>query len=705
MLLVVVFIAAAIAGLAALSSGRVVSEARHQTVMENESRALNQAYGRIHFAMNVVNNSAYDDENHNLEIRNALAAPIPHATDAPEWLLDPEEVEHGLIDPSQVRVYRARDYVKRLQKLQGEYIEDVDPLGLSDKYFVLEALGQSGDTVRLVSALVRENEPFSSFVFFQNNHTLGISGAPRGLIHGNTNIAFYFADGRYDDSVSSVGGFEYRAGATRDNTAIRNGNPSAKEINLEEVDFEELKLKANAFVGEPGLDAEIKFFGDGKIRITPYTPPRYELVITEETHTVITGYEEVTYTTTMQVQVGTTTEQRTRQVVVGYETETYTVEVPVYEDQEITKTRQVPIYELQTVTRTRWVKVFVPYDTGGDAGGGTTVGDSGEGILGEYVWVEEEYQTEENVLVGFETETYTVTEPVQVGSTTEERTRQVPIYETQIYTVEVPVYETQEVEVTEDQPIYKTFTKTKEHWEYQPPVALGDQHVWVDETPGTIYIDGRITSVEGELNGRVTIVGNEKVRITGDIKYVDDKGQNAMVNGGSVTEPYARNSEYNGDSVLGIIARDDVLFTWEMPDRAEVNATLMSVEGRVGADGLWIDPEGNPVKDSSAARKALLTEEEQAIEANYDKSGNYRTRPFVKSSLRRLGGLISNDRIIETFIRARNDGTAYVDAGFKRGAMRYDYNLRFNPPPNFVEIPRPVLSYFAPVLSVRDEDT
>ncbi|MHC4225302.1 MAG: hypothetical protein ACYSUN_15035, partial [Planctomycetota bacterium] len=403
MLLVVVFIAAAIAGLAALSSGRVVSEARHQTVMENESRALNQAYGRIHFAMNVVNNSAYDDENHNLEIRNALAAPIPHATDAPEWLLDPEEVEHGLIDPSQVRVYRARDYVKRLQKLQGEYIEDVDPLGLSDKYFVLEALGQSGDTVRLVSALVRENEPFSSFVFFQNNHTLGISGAPRGLIHGNTNIAFYFADGRYDDSVSSVGGFEYRAGATRDNTAIRNGNPSAKEINLEEVDFEELKLKANAFVGEPGLDAEIKFFGDGKIRITPYTPPRYELVITEETHTVITGYEEVTYTTTMQVQVGTTTEQRTRQVVVGYETETYTVEVPVYEDQEITKTRQVPIYELQTVTRTRWVKVFVPYDTGGDAGGGTTVGDSGEGILGEYVWVEEEYQTEENVLVGFET--------------------------------------------------------------------------------------------------------------------------------------------------------------------------------------------------------------------------------------------------------------------------------------------------------------
>ena len=49
------------------------------------------------------------------------------------------------------------------------------------------------------------------------------------------------------------------------------------------------------------------------------------------------------------------------------------------------------------------------------------------------------------------------------------------------------------------------------------------------------------------------------------------------------------------------------------------------------------------------------------------------------------------------------DGTAYVDAGFKRGSMRYDFNLRFNPPPNFVEIPRPAVAAFVPVFFNRDD--
>ena len=86
--------------------------------------------------------------------------------------------------------------------------------------------------MRLVSALVRENEPFSSFVFFQNRATLGISGAPRGLTHCNERIAFYFPNGNYVDSVSAVDGFEYVAGATEANTAVRNGNPSAARIEL-----------------------------------------------------------------------------------------------------------------------------------------------------------------------------------------------------------------------------------------------------------------------------------------------------------------------------------------------------------------------------------------------------------------------------------------------------------------------------------------
>jgi hypothetical protein len=704
MLIVVIFIATAIAGLAALTAGRVVTETRAQTVMEDESRAYVEAYGQIHLAMNVVNNSAYNDQNHNLVIRDAIASPTTDLDDSAPWLQDPEGVSHGLIEGTDVRVYRGRDYINRLQKLKGEPLEDVDPFGDSDSYFVLEALGISGDTLRMVSALVRENEPFSSFVFFQNQHTLGISGAPRGLIHANTDVAFYFPDGRYVDTVSSVGGFEYRAGATPENTTLYDGNNAAKAINLEDVNFDELRAKSDLYVGEPGLDAEIKLFPDGKVRITPYTPPRYEEVEVTYTKEVLLGYEEKTYTVTEQVQVGTTTETRTRNVIVGYTTETYTVEVPVYEDQEVTKTRQVPIYETQTVTCTRWIKVFVPYDTGGESTGGTTVGDSGDGVLGEYQWVEEQYDCVKDVLVGYETETYTVTEQVQVGTTTEERTRQVPTYETETYTVEVPVYEEQTREVTETVPIYNTITKTRTEHKYVPPIALGDQHVFVDDVAGTVYIDGRVTSLAGELNGRLTIVANEKVRITDDIRYVDDNGQTTMLNGSSTNEPYVRNPDYTGSSVLGVLARDDIVFTSGMPDRAEINATLMSVEGRVGTDGLWIDADGNPVKDSWWARKQILTPEEFDKELSYDKSGNYRTRPFVKDSLRRIGGLISNERIIETFIQARKDGTAYVDAGFKRGAMRYDFNLQFNPPPNFVEIPRPVVAAFVPVFFVRNND-
>ena len=268
----------------------------------------------------------------------------------------------------------------------------------------------------------------------------------------------------------------------------------------------------------------------------------------------------------------------------------------------------------------------------------------------------------------------------------------------------MPVYEEQETTITEEVPIYNEITKTKTTREYQPPIALGDEQVWVNDTEGTVYIDGRVTSLEGDLNGRLTIVANEKVRITDSIQYVDDEGDAAMLNGNTTSDPYTRNPDYNGTSVLGVLARDDVVFTWEVPNYAEINATLMSVEGRVGTDGLWIDADGNIVEDSWWARKQLLTQEEFEKERAYDRSGNYRTRSFVKDSMRRIGGIISNNRIVETFIRARSDGTAYVDAGFKRGAMRYDFNMRNNPPPNFVEIPRPVVTAFVPVFFNRGDD-
>jgi len=732
-LVVVLFIAAAIGALAALSSGRVVTEIRHQKILENESLALTDAYAQLQLAMNVVNTSGYTDENRNVQLLNSMAGDYGgtiggEPESAQDWLRDPTGIQHGKVDGTDVRCYLGRDYIQRLAALKGETPQEVDPTGTSQSYYVLESAGRAGDTIRVVSALVRENEPFSSFVFFQNRHPLGISGSPRGLIHSNNKIEFYFPDGNYVDSVSAVTGFAYEAGANPGNTNVASGNPEGEPINLEAVDFTALKAKANTFVGTAGLDAEVKFYADGRMRIKQYTPPRFEEVEHSWTGDVHTGWTTETVTEVQAIQVGTVQEERTRTIVTGYDTVTYYVDVPVYEDQvvqrsredpvyedqQVEKSRQVPIYELQTVTKTRWVQVFVPYDDGTDAGGGTAIGGDG-GVPGEYEWVQEEYQTEENVLVGYNTEIYYETESVQVGTTTvtwdetiqvqvgtvqEERTRDDPIYGTENYYVDVPVYEDQDVEVTNDVPVYEERTYTWFETEFFPPVFQNETYIELGEAANTVYIDGRVTRLYGDVHGRATLIANEKVRVTGSLRYVDDQGDTAMLHGDVYNQPYQRNVDYNGDSVLGVIARDDILFTHDMSDESEINATLMSSTGRVGIDGFAITEEGEPTENWRLG----LSDAENLKEDAYQWT-NYETQRFVKDSLRRIGGLISNDRILETYIRPRSDGTSYVDAGFKRGQMRFDFNLMFNPPPNFVEVPRPVQISVAPIYFMRDNDS
>ena len=148
---VILFIAIAIAALAAISSSRVVSETEHQKVLEQESRAYNEAYSQLQLALNVVNTSVYTEENKNVEIRNAVgglnggtAGGDPDSKEV--WLQDPSGVVHGKIQNTDVRVYRGRDYIKRLSQLKGNTVADVDPDGKSDSYFVLESSGRSGST-------------------------------------------------------------------------------------------------------------------------------------------------------------------------------------------------------------------------------------------------------------------------------------------------------------------------------------------------------------------------------------------------------------------------------------------------------------------------------------------------------------------------------------------------------------------------------
>ena len=199
-------------------------------------------------------------------------------------------------------------------------------------------------------------------------------------------------------------------------------------------------------------------------------------------------------------------------------------------------------------------------------------------------------------------------------------------------------------------------------------------------------------------------VANDDATLAGLSRItVDDNGNTAMLNGNDYTKSYTRNPAYEGRSTLGVIAREDVLMTKLMPDSAEINATLMSVNGRTGIDAFWADDTGELHVDNSANRETYLTAEQRDLERAYDKYWTYKTQPFVKDSMRRIGGIVSNNRVMETYVTTRSDGTSQVSAGFKRGAMKYDINLLFNPPPNFVEVPRPVLTTFLPVLLVYNE--
>ncbi|MHC4409268.1 MAG: hypothetical protein ACYS0F_09715 [Planctomycetota bacterium] len=285
------------------------------------------------------------------------------------------------------------------------------------------------------------------------------------------------------------------------------------------------------------------------------------------------------------------------------------------------------------------------------------------------------------------------------------KTREVPIVETVDKTREEPVYELQMVDEEYKVNDYETITEIWYEEVFIGPELIETHSLTLaDGTGSTMYIDGRITMVEGDLGGRLTIVANESVRVTGDIQYVDADGDTAMSNGTSSdwTQKYQRNSEYQGDSTLGIIARDDIVFTHNVPDRTEVNGTLMSVAGRVGIDGFVTMDDGDLVVSSSKSRNQYMTQEQKDAWRAYQRT-KYYEKQFQKTAIRRIGGVISNNRILDTWIRTK-DGVSEVQYGFVSGNMQFDINLLFNPPPNFVEVPRPVLSYFVPIMLVRDNN-
>ncbi|GIW73280.1 MAG: hypothetical protein KatS3mg102_2822 [Planctomycetota bacterium] len=121
---------------------------------------------------------------------------------------------------------------------------------------------------------------------------------------------------------------------------------------------------------------------------------------------------------------------------------------------------------------------------------------------------------------------------------------------------------------------------------------------------GLIYVEGPITSLKGDIAGRLTIATLDRVDITGKIRYVDADGDPAYllyrygepVPGGD-TPPgvawsaaagysYEQNPAYDPavPSTLGIMALNDITVTSAAPYNMELHAAIFSSQGNWHCD-------------------------------------------------------------------------------------------------------------------------
>jgi len=181
-------------------------------------------------------------------------------------------------------------------------------------------------------------------------------------------------------------------------------------------------------------------------------------------------------------------------------------------------------------------------------------------------------------------------------------------------------------------------------------------------TNGVLYIPGDITKLEGTLDGRLTIATPGETTITGSLRYVDSNGEPAYSNGLTTdpeNNPYEPNPDYSGDAVLGVIAVGDILYSHSVPEYMEINGAFFSSTGRYGLPGLTFTSDGR-------------------YATGYDSS-------FRKTSLRRLGGIVTDKRIVSTVV----NWSGTVLSGFDHSHSVFDPRMISVPPPHFLSIDRP----------------
>ncbi len=642
---------------------------------QNSQQALYNAYGDLALAQMQIANSGYDS-GRNLVLRDALTS--------------------GFVDGT------------------GVEVTELIPDGF---WFLLTARETFDGGERVVEQLVREIDSFASYNLFVAEHPVGISGEPVGAIHTNRDLQFYFPDGIYRDTITAVEGHNFKSGATDANTSIL----GLFDSNFHTVDMDEngaatnnlslLKASAEADYSFPSdVEVGLRLYRNADeqwIEVSTYSPPTVETVdqITEKS--VEVGGHWETYYVDVPVYTDSTkivpepvykwvddvkTEpvygmvEKTKQVPV-YDWVPTDVKQPIYEDQP--KVVTVDVFENQTKTKKVIKDVFIPVSGGG---GGSAVGGE-SGSLG--FWTKQEVTETYTVKVKTGTTTKTVMQKVKVGeeTVTVDKWKQVgkkneTYFKKEVVDTKLVPYKKKVVDYYEDKVVpikvlshyekeeKKKWVKDYETQEFVVPVQkktprqLLEKKDLIAPSNGIIFAEGKIAELNGEVIGRLTIASEQSVKITDDLQYVDGSGDTMFVNGKDPAQPYEPNPTYDNNAVLGIVSRGDVIYGREVPFNFELNAAILSVEGRVGVEGIILDADG------------------EVIDWNVmvDDWGDPVTgEEFLKNSIRRLGSTTTAQRPLDTVV----SGGA-MRAGFGVGTAVYDQTLRSSPPPLFLtlQVPR-----------------
>jgi hypothetical protein len=654
-LVVLLILFVCFSGFVLASLTTVVAEDQRTTKRLYALQAQVNANSQLEFGKNLVNASPYDVNMNNQVLVSALEQP------------------NQVIPGTAVRVER---------------------IGTTP-YYRLTTLAVHMGVTKNAEAIVRQSSPASAYNLFVIDHPVGLSGRPRGAIHTNKWIDFFFPGGLYRDQVSAGEGFRFVAGATTANTSFTGvANPAAPSYDiLSGVNFNDLVSRATTLaVTDSNLVSEVDFQGDTvEVKLyrrshwedRPYTYTWTEVVgYNTETYTDFDPiYQDVTYTVDEPVYGNEVYVENVDYPVYAFRIVTRSYQQPIYEDQQVAYTVQVPIYSTRTATRQETRRVWVAFDAnGGASSSGGTVGATT--TLTGY-WTNETVTVsyDEQYISGYNTETQYRTEPVLVGYNTvsydeveqyvdyyetrpENRTRTVQVGTQTVTRTRTDLIGYNEVTRTRDVPIYQTFSEQR------------TERVWVREAlertervpaDGVVYLAGDVRRIKGRLEGRMSLISAGKVRISDNLVYVDSAGNQRMQNGNDPTQPYIDNPNYTGDSMLAIMAQGNVEYRKDCPTTLEVNASLISASGSVGFEGITVSADGTEVGTT------------------LNQDGTY-----VKQSLRRLGGIVSRKRPVSTYINE----WAEIGAGFASGESIMDQNLILSsgtnaPPPFMFESAQP----------------